>query len=92
MFGESVLALSDLVNAAIQTGWRVLHLSTADQREWDDFEATWRAGREDWLLAHPDDPRVGDVRADLDSRLREYVNVYRGILGFAYLVLSMPTP
>jgi cyclopropane fatty-acyl-phospholipid synthase-like methyltransferase len=88
MFGESVLALSDLVNAAMQAGWHVLHVSTADQREWDDFEATWRAGREDWLLAHPGDPRAGEVRTHLAGRLREYVNVYRGVLGFAYLVLS----
>jgi cyclopropane fatty-acyl-phospholipid synthase-like methyltransferase len=88
MFGESVLALSDLVNAAIEAGWRVLHLSTADQREWDDFEATWRAGREDWLVAHLDDPGAGEVRTFLDSRLRDYLDVYRGVLGFAYLVLS----
>jgi hypothetical protein len=26
-----------------QAGWRVIHLSTADQREWDDFESTSRA-------------------------------------------------
>jgi hypothetical protein len=88
MFGESVLALSDLVNEAIQAGWRVLHLSTADQREWDDFEATWRAGREEWLLLHSDDPRAGELRAFLDSRLRDYLDVYRGVLSFAYLVLS----
>jgi hypothetical protein len=88
MFGGSVLALSDLVNAAIQVGWHVLHLTTADQREWDEFEATWRAGREEWLLAHPADPRAGDVRTHLDGRLRDYVNVYRGVLSFAYLVLS----
>jgi hypothetical protein len=88
MFGESVLGLTDLVNVAIQAGWHVLHLSTADQREWDDFEATWRAGREEWLVAHPDDPRAAEVRTYLDSRLREYVNIYRGILSFAYLVLS----
>jgi hypothetical protein len=88
MFGESVLSLTDLVTAAIQAGWRVLHLSTADQHEWDDFESTWRAGREEWLFAYPDDPRAGEVRTDLDNRLWEYVNVYRGILSFAYLVLS----
>lgn len=66
----------------------MLHLSTADQREWDDFESTWLAGRQEWLLSYPEDPRATDVRAELDDRLREYVDGYRGVLGLAYLVLG----
>jgi len=62
--------------------------STADQREWDDFESTFRAGRQEWLLAHGDDPRAAEVRDWLDTRERQYVQAYRGILGFAYLVLA----
>jgi hypothetical protein len=88
LFGESVLGLTDLVNEAMQTGWRVLHLSTADHREWDDFESTWRAGREHWLLAHPTDHRSTSIRTELDNRLHEYVTLYRGVLGFAYLVMT----
>lgn len=65
----------------------MLHLSTADQLEWDDFEATSRAGRLEWLLANPDDPRAGETRDWLDTREREYVTAYRGVLGFGYLVL-----
>jgi hypothetical protein len=66
----------------------VLHLSTADQHEWDDFESSWRAGREQWLQAHALDERFDEVTAKLDARLREYLTVYRGLLGFAYLVLA----
>ncbi|WP_416901214.1 SAM-dependent methyltransferase [Micromonospora echinospora] len=88
IFGDQTMTLADLVEQARASGWRVLHLSTADQREWDDFEATWRAGRQEWLLAHPDDPRAADVRDELDTQLRQYVGVYRGVLGFAYLVLG----
>ncbi|MFY1692529.1 SAM-dependent methyltransferase [Plantactinospora sp. WMMB782] len=88
IFGADVLGLPDLVELVRDTGWRVLHLSTTDQREWDDFESTWRAGREEWLLAHPDHARAADVRAELDSRLREYLTVYRGLLGLGYFVLS----
>jgi hypothetical protein len=87
LFGEAVLNLTDLVNAAMQAGWRVLHLSTADQREWDDFESTWRAGREQWLLAHPTDHRSASIRTELETRLQEYLTLYRGVLGFAYLVI-----
>jgi SAM-dependent methyltransferase len=87
-FGESVLHLPQLLEASRAAGWRVIHMSTADQREWDDFEFTFRAGRQEWLLAHDDDPRAPDVRDWLDAREREYVETYRGILGFAYLILA----
>ncbi|GAB3979436.1 class I SAM-dependent methyltransferase [Plantactinospora veratri] len=88
IFGADVLGLPDLLELIRGAGWRVLHFSTTDQREWDDFENTWRAGREEWLLAHPDDPRAADVRDELDARLREYASVYRGLLGLGYFVLG----
>lgn len=88
VFGPDVPTLPGLVEAARERGWRLLHLSTADQREWDDFESTWLAGRQEWLLAYPEDPRAAEVRAELDDRLREYVGGYRGVLGLGYLVLG----
>ncbi|WP_406069541.1 methyltransferase domain-containing protein [Micromonospora sp. NBC_01638] len=88
IFGTEVTPLPGLVEAARERGWRVLHLSTADQREWDDFESTWLAGRQEWLLSYPEDPRAADVRAELDDRLSQYVGGYRGVLGLAYLVLG----
>jgi SAM-dependent methyltransferase len=87
-FGDSTLSLPDLLEACRATGWRVIHASTTDLREWDDFESTFRAGRQEWLLAHPDDPRAAEVRDWLDGRERQYFGVYRGVLGFAYLVLA----
>ncbi|MEU1587940.1 methyltransferase domain-containing protein [Micromonospora sp. NPDC005710] len=88
VFGPDVPTLPELVEAARERGWRLLHLSTADQREWDDFESTWLAGRQEWLLTYPEDPRAAEVRVELDDRLREYVGGYRGVLGLAYLVLG----
>lgn len=88
IFGPDMLTLPDLLDAAGAAGWRVLHLSAADQLEWDDFESTSRAGWEHWLAAHPGDPRAPEVRDWLDRRLREYVRDYRGVLGFTYLVLG----
>ena len=88
MFEGEVLALEDILEQAGSAGWRVLHLSTADQREWDDFEATWRAGRQQWLLGHPQDGQAAHVRRELGDQLRQYVSVYRGVLGFCYLVLA----
>jgi hypothetical protein len=88
LFGEDVLPLEAVVEHASAAGWRVLHLSTADQREWDDFEATWRAGRQECLLEHSDDSQAEEVRTVLDDQLREYVAGYRGVLAFCYLVLA----
>jgi cyclopropane fatty-acyl-phospholipid synthase-like methyltransferase len=88
IFGEEMLPLPQLLEACRTAGWRVIHMSTTDQREWDDFESTFRAGRQEWLLEHGDDPRAAEVRDWLDSREREYLEVYRGILGLAYLVLA----
>ena len=88
IFGETVPSLPELLEASRAAGWRSIHLSVADQREWDDFESTFRAGRQEWLLAHTDDPRAEQVRDWLDDREREYAGVYRGVLGFAYLVLA----
>jgi SAM-dependent methyltransferase len=87
-FGNRTLGLPGLLEACRATGWRVIHFSTADQHEWDDFESTFRAGEQEWLLANPEHPRANEIRDWLDSREREYVSVYRGVLGFAYLVLA----
>lgn len=88
IFGDDILPLADLVTACRETGWLVLHLSTADQREWDEFESQHRAGVREWLLANPTDPRAAEVRAEHDARENEYLTAYRGVLGFAYLVLA----
>lgn len=88
LLGDGVLSLSAIADEGIDAGWRILHLGTADQHEWDEFESSWRRGREEWSLSNPDDRRVQELRAGLDERLREYLNVYRGVLGFAYLVLG----
>jgi cyclopropane fatty-acyl-phospholipid synthase-like methyltransferase len=88
LFGESVLTLAGLVEEAMGAGWHLLHLNTANQDEWDDFESTWKAGREGWLLANRDDPRATEVRTKLANQWQEYLSVYRGVLGFAYLTLA----
>lgn len=88
IFGEEVLPITEVVDHARASGWRVLHLSTADQREWDDFESTWRAARQEWLLDNPQHAEAATIRDQLDTQLRDYVGVYRGVLGFVYLVLA----
>lgn len=88
IFGDEVLPLVDLVTACGEAGWQVLHVSTASQLEWDVFESRHRAGLREWLLANPEDPRAEQVRAEQNSREREYLTAYRGVFGLAYLVLA----
>ncbi|GAB3878091.1 class I SAM-dependent methyltransferase [Kibdelosporangium lantanae] len=88
IFGDETLTLAELADTARAAGWRVLHLSTADQLEWDDFESTSRAGWQEWLLANPADPRADETREWLDTREHQYLRTYRGVLGLAYLVLG----
>jgi len=80
--------LDQVLAAVRRAGWRVLHLSVSDLLEWDEFESTYRAGPERWLLADPDVDGAAEVRAWLDLRMREYVDGYRGELGFCWLVLG----
>jgi cyclopropane fatty-acyl-phospholipid synthase-like methyltransferase len=88
IFGKEVMPLVDLVTAAHSAGWQVRHLSEADQSEWDEFESTWRLGRHRWLAAHRSSPEAAKLQNELKERLIEYLDVYRGVLGFCYLVLS----
>ena len=88
LFGDDVLPLPELQRLIAAAGWRVLHRTVAGLEEWDEFEESWRAGREEWRLAHAGDPRAAAVAAELAERLTEYVDVYRGVLGFTYLVLT----
>jgi cyclopropane fatty-acyl-phospholipid synthase-like methyltransferase len=88
ILGEGILPLPELVEACRCAGWRLIHLSTASQREWDDFEQAFRAGHQEWLLANPGHPRAAQVRGWLDQREREYAGWYRGVAGMAYTVLA----
>ena len=83
----TVPGLADLVDTAIDCGYRPLAVSTATLDEWDDFESRWCAGRERWLLEHPDDVRAKEERAVVDEHRNGWLRGYRGVLGFGYLTL-----
>jgi len=83
--------LVQLVDLCLQCDFRLLALSTASLQEWDQFESRYCAGRERWLAQHPDAPNAPDVRAEIDTHRAGWLHGYRGILGFAYLTLAVPT-
>jgi cyclopropane fatty-acyl-phospholipid synthase-like methyltransferase len=70
---------SALRAAAEDAGFRIEHDDVSTLAEWDAFEAAWRSG-----LESSGDP---DARAFAATRREQYEAVYRGALGFAWLVL-----
>lgn len=88
MLGDNISRLTDLVRMCRDAGWQVLHLSVADQREWDEFESSHRRGLREWILKNPQDSRVAEIQQQLAEREDGYLGVYRGMLGFAFLVIA----
>jgi SAM-dependent methyltransferase len=83
-------SIGGLVDLAIECGFRPLSVSVANTDEWDSFESRFCAGRERWLLEHPDAPNAAEVRAAVDDHRNGWLHGYRGVLGFAYLTLARP--
>lgn len=86
-FGD-LLSVAGLVDTALARGYRLISLSVAGLDEWDSFESRFCAGRERWLLAHPDAPDAAEHRARVDEHRDLWLHGYRGVLGFAYLTLA----
>jgi SAM-dependent methyltransferase len=80
LFGELPAGLDGLADAAAHAGFRALHADVSSQAEWDAFEAGWRDG-----LVRTGRPEAVALARE---RRREYEQAYRGVLGFAWLVLA----
>jgi cyclopropane fatty-acyl-phospholipid synthase-like methyltransferase len=72
--------LDGLLQVARSAGFAVEHADASTLDEWDTLEERWRAGLE----------QAGDPAGHLAAieRERDYREGYRGVLGFAWLVLS----
>ena len=69
-----------LLQIARAAGLTVEHAERSTLDEWDAFETAWRTG-----LESADDPVLRLAAVD---RERDYRDAYRGVLGFAWLVLT----
>lgn len=81
------LSLGDLVDAAIEAGFRPLWVEAANDEEWEEFESAYRSDAEEWLASHPDHPLAAETRAKVDTQRASWLRGYRGVLGIAYLTL-----
>jgi SAM-dependent methyltransferase len=80
--------LAGLVDLAVAAGFRPSWIETASPGEWEDFESGYQSDAEDWLAAHPADPRAAETRDRLDTHRASWLNGYRNLLGLAYLTLT----
>ncbi|MEU8529445.1 class I SAM-dependent methyltransferase [Streptomyces sp. NPDC048629] len=78
--------LPELVDLAIEAGFRPAWIETAGREEWEEFESGYRYDTEVWLAAHPDHPLADETRARVDRQRAGWMG-YRGILGITYLTL-----
>lgn len=61
------------------------HLSTV--AEWDHYEWSWTGALTEWALTEASDPERGEALALAREHQRQFVEGYRGELGFATVVL-----
>ncbi len=81
-------AVAELVDLAVELGFRPRAVGTASLQEWDAFESGYSWGFERWLRDHSDaDPDAEEVRGMATDHRRRWLHGYRGVLGFAYLTL-----
>ncbi|MEU1295953.1 class I SAM-dependent methyltransferase [Streptomyces sp. NPDC005840] len=91
MTAEDCHLLPDLVDLTIAAGFRPLRIETSTRDEWEEFESGYLAGPEEWLLANGDHPEADQVRDQVDTHRAFWLRGHRGVLGFAFLTLGVPT-
>ncbi|MGV9449880.1 SAM-dependent methyltransferase [Streptomyces sp. NPDC003635] len=79
-------SLADLLDLAVDAGFRPEWTETANRDEWEEFESGYQADAEVWLARNPEHPEAAETRERLDRHRARWMS-YRGVLGLAYLTL-----
>jgi SAM-dependent methyltransferase len=83
-------SLADLVDLALDHGYRLIAAEQASLDEWDVFENGHGLAWERWLRDNPDSPHVPEIKARADRQRTYRLRGWRGTMGFAYLTLQAP--
>jgi len=59
----------------------------SDAAEWDNYEWSWVGSLTEWALDNPGHPDAAEALAAAREHRDEWLRGYRGVLGFATLVL-----
>jgi SAM-dependent methyltransferase len=79
--------LPGLVDAAEEAGWTPVYAHVSDAAEWDDYEWSWVGSLTEWALDNPGHPDAAEALAVAREHRDQWLRGYRGVLGFATLVL-----
>lgn len=83
-------SLADLVDLALDHGYRLIAAEQASLDEWDVFENGHGLAWERWLRDNPDSPHVPEIKARADRQRTYRLRGWRGTMGLAYLTLQAP--
>ncbi|MEU7488414.1 class I SAM-dependent methyltransferase [Streptomyces sp. NPDC042319] len=89
---EEHVSLAELVDLAVDAGFRPAWVETANSDEWETFESGYRSDVEEWLATHPDHPLAPETRERADTHRESWLSGYRDLLGIAYLTLVPTEP
>ncbi|HET6532180.1 MAG TPA: SAM-dependent methyltransferase, partial [Actinoplanes sp.] len=76
-----------LVDAAEQAGWTPVYAHVSDAGEWDHYEWSRIGSLSGWALDNPGHPDAAAALAAARDHRTRWLRGYRGVLGFATLVL-----
>jgi hypothetical protein len=79
--------LAGLVDAAERAGWIPVYVHVSDAAEWDNYEWSWVGSLSEWALDNPGHPDAAEALKVAREHRDGYLRGYRGVLGFASLVL-----
>jgi SAM-dependent methyltransferase len=79
--------LPGLVERAEKGGWTPVYAHVSDAAEWDDYEWSWVGSLTGWALDNPGHPDAVEALAAAREHRDQWLRGYRGVLGFATLVL-----
>ncbi|HEY2299087.1 MAG TPA: class I SAM-dependent methyltransferase [Jatrophihabitans sp.] len=80
--------LATLVDWSTAAGFRPVDIQTANEDEWNAFESGYLADLEEYVMTHPS---ATAQREQADRHRAGWLRGYRGVLGFAYLTLGVPS-
>ena len=84
--------LAGLVRLVRDRGFEPVHGHVSTLEEWDEYEWSWTGSLTDWAVEPGREPadREQALAAAVEHR-EAWLEGYRGVLGFASLVLRLPT-